>query len=933
MGVVLLDLFKAAAGVSRRSDTLGYPDDRLGFTLEYATPPDLDAERKRIAALLGADGFDLLPYSGDDPVLAILLFAGVPIEQPPDYLFHEAEDLRVALGLVSVTPETGPLYVDAVSIRGAPESVGAIAGLFCLSDAPSRDDPHWAIKLIRADRARAAHGVSGTGIRIGHPDTGVADHRELDGVIDRAAGFDFMAGKADPTDPLSPDMRSPGHGTATASVIASRNTSTLCGSAPGATVVPIRAVNSVVIGSGVAVARAVDHARHDGCRIVTMSLGGPIAGRALRRAIARAVAADMIVLAAAGNCVRIVTYPAWDANVIAVAAVDSDGRIWRGSCRGAAVDVSAPGENVHVARRTGDDPSTDTIDDRGQGTSFAAAITAGVAALWLERFGTAAVEAEARSRRVPVQALFRSALRATARTPADWDSQATGTGIVDAEALLDLPLRDIPAPPAASGDDPIRAILGTDPAGGPYEAEASFIAADREMRRQPGARVIETAMPAMPSPGLAALIAPAPDPEIMLAAAPLVVGRATEPMALAPAMKRLSVSIGSGLESAGVESAAQALTRVRQEGARTIIDTAEAALKRRAARAPGLTDAGVQTQALERIAPVMDAIIRGDTPDDSDSNAATEARAVLEALVRLTGRPAIRIRRDGSEVLDEDIGDWRGDLVPTRRKWQALAQRTGRIDIDVAGRGRMQAGTGFVIGRNRVMTNRHVLDTFAVGLPAAEGEQAFRMRRTASVVFDPDGTDDTMRFPVTGIATAGRHRIGRAVHLGKLDMAILEIGQNAEGDDPPEPIDTGRVSTTDEDVQKLLVMGYPAQPPGRNAGPDAQDDAEEFLAFWDRIGELYGDEYGVQYMSPGFVMQRPGTLEGDPAGWSFSHDATTMGGSSGSAIVSLHGKARFCGLHFGGESLSQNFAHDLECVAAKADGAFRTGLLNEGADD
>jgi len=926
----MLDLFKAAAIVSQRSNILAYPEDRLGFTLEYDHPPDLDVEHARIAALLGADGFDLLPYSDDEPVLAILLFASVPIEQPPDYLFHQAEELRSALGLVSVTPETGPLYVDAVTIRGAPESVGAVASAFCLSDAASSADPLWAVKSVRADKAWAAHGVSGAGIRIGQPDTGVAEHRGLDGAIDHEAGYDYVAGKADPTDPLSADMRSPGHGTATASVVASRGVHGLSGSAPGATIVPIRAMNSVVIGSGVAVARAVDHARHAGCRIVTMSLGGPIAGRALRGAIARAVAADMIVLAAAGNCIRMVAYPAWDTNVIAVAAVDSGGKVWRGSCRGSAVDVSAPGENVHVARRSADDPATDIVDDRGQGTSYAVAITAGVAALWLERFGPAAVEAEARARAVTVQALFRSALRHTARVPAGWDATALGTGIVDAEALLALSLADIPAAPAVEGDNPMLSILGADLRGGPFEAEASFVAADWEIRHHAGGRVIETAMPALPSPKLAAMIEKAPS-ETVLTAAP-VVGRAAEPMALAPAMQRLSASIGSGLESAGGESATQALTRVRREGSETIMATAEAALRRRAERAPGLTNSGIQTEALERIAPVMKAIVRGDGLEGLDVTDATEARAVLEALVRLTGRPVVRIRRDGSEVFDDDIGDWRGDLVPTRKKWQALARLTGRIDVEVAGQGKMQAGTGFVIGENRVMTNRHVLDTFAVGLPAAEGEQAFRMRRSASINFDPDGTDETMRFPVTGIATAGRHRIGRAVHLGKLDMAILEIGKNADGDDPPEPIGRNRISTADEDVEKLLVMGYPAQPPGKNAGPDAQENPEEFLAFWDRIEELYGDEYGVQYMSPGFVMERPGSLAGDPAGWSFSHDATTMGGSSGSAIVSLHGKARFCGLHFGGESLSQNFAHDIECVAAKADGTFRTGLLDRGND-
>jgi subtilisin family serine protease len=69
-----------------------------------------------------------------------------------------------------------------------------------------------------------------------------------------------------------------------------------------------------------------------------MSLGG-IPAFSLHRALRRAVQADVIVLAAAGNCEGTVVWPARYDNCIAVVR-DAP---WRGSCHGAAVDISAPG--------------------------------------------------------------------------------------------------------------------------------------------------------------------------------------------------------------------------------------------------------------------------------------------------------------------------------------------------------------------------------------------------------------------------------------------------------------------------------------------------------------------------------------------------------------------------------------------------------------
>jgi serine protease len=63
----------------------------------------------------------------------------------------------------------------------------------------------------------------------------------------------------------------------------------------------------------------------------------------------RAVEADVIVLAAAGNCVEFVVWPARYEDCIAVAGTSAADQPWQGSCRGPDVAISAPGQNVYRA--------------------------------------------------------------------------------------------------------------------------------------------------------------------------------------------------------------------------------------------------------------------------------------------------------------------------------------------------------------------------------------------------------------------------------------------------------------------------------------------------------------------------------------------------------------------------------------------------------
>jgi hypothetical protein len=295
--------------------------------------------------------------------------------------------------------------------------------------------PRWALEKINAEAAWSfseARGRPdrGAGIVIAQPDTGITVHPELAGVNTFAAR-DVIDDADNATDPLH-DLGNPGHGTATASVVVSPVAGIVRGSAPRASHMPIRAIQSVVRITQVTVAEAIEWAVQHSAHVITMSLGG-LPSFALHRAVRRAVAADVIVLAAAGNCVRTVVWPARYDDCIGVGGTNSRDEPWRGSCKGSSIDISAPAENVFRARVASDGRPV----GQGQGTSFAVALTAGVAALWLAHHGRANLIAAARARGETLQEMFRRLARATARRPAGWDAFQMGAGIVNARALLE----------------------------------------------------------------------------------------------------------------------------------------------------------------------------------------------------------------------------------------------------------------------------------------------------------------------------------------------------------------------------------------------------------------------------------------------------------------------------------------------------------------
>jgi serine protease len=412
------------------------------FVVEMLLATDDEAMARVVEQALSIE-VNIVPLFPNAPDLGRFRRLSVPHVTRPDRadLFEVATRLRDLLGAETVEPDLGTNYFECDGERpdpGAPES--ADWTFWCWAD-PEKNRPtdrNWAIAKSRVKEAwefalSKERVAKGRGVLVFQPDTGVVpQHEELPPNADadpRSANFVEVGER--PIDPMKAGLN-PGHGTGTASVVASPESGVMTGSAPLATLVPIRCIESVSVFDQSPVAQAVNHAVEKGAHVITMSLGGILSG-ALHAAVQKAVRSNVIVLAAAGNCVSEVVWPARYAEVIALGGINEPFKPWRGSCHGPAVAFSAPAE--FVLRADAKHLNGKLAVSGGQGTSFATALTAGIAALWLAFHGRDTLIAKLPEGR-SLQWLFRSLVAATAQVPGDFDRVNYGAGIVDALALL-----------------------------------------------------------------------------------------------------------------------------------------------------------------------------------------------------------------------------------------------------------------------------------------------------------------------------------------------------------------------------------------------------------------------------------------------------------------------------------------------------------------
>jgi len=187
-------------------------------------------------------------------------------------------------------------------------------------------------------------------------------------------------------------------------------------------------------------------------------------------------------------------------------------------------------------------------------------------------------------------------------------------------------------------------------------------------------------------------------------------------------------------------------------------------------------------------------------------------------------------------------------------------------------------GTGFLVGEGLLMTNRHVAELFVHGLGMTRlrfnrGDAAVDFRRERDT---PEDSRDTW-FDVLDVVMVHPY----------WDMALLRVAGLPVGYTP-------LTLSADEPAPgaAVVAIGYPARDDRNN------------LAEQDRI---FQGRFNVKRFQPGRVRSRERVRSFEQTVNAATHDSSTLGGNSGSAIVDP-ATGHVVALHFAGQYLRANYA-------------------------
>jgi endonuclease G len=252
----------------------------------------------------------------------------------------------------------------------------------------------------------------------------------------------------------------------------------------------------------------------------------------------------------------------------------------------------------------------------------------------------------------------------------------------------------------------------------------------------------------------------------------------------------------------------------------------------------------------------------------------------LEAIVLPKLRPVACIRRDGFDTLPDPWGHLNED--PYRQRILSLAPSIGRVELPDRSRS-PYAGTGFVVGPDLLMTNRHIAARFAAGVGCRKirytpGAAAVNFHRYHRRPGDPP-EEATTGLEVRDIVMIHPY----------WDMALLRVNGLT---DAQAPLELSVLDPEELVLRQVAVIGYPA--PDDRSDRDLQD-------------QIFEGVYHVKRLQPGQVRcRRPCRSFGREVD-ALTHNASTLGGNSGSAIIDLE-TGKVVGLHFAGEYLKANYA-------------------------
>jgi endonuclease G, mitochondrial len=258
----------------------------------------------------------------------------------------------------------------------------------------------------------------------------------------------------------------------------------------------------------------------------------------------------------------------------------------------------------------------------------------------------------------------------------------------------------------------------------------------------------------------------------------------------------------------------------------------------------------------------------------------------LETIVLRTGRPVLAVSNNEPRLVFDEIESdvWKDRLIRARDGIIHAVRAVGRIELENNPRFQW-VGTGWLVDEDIIVTNRHVASEFAKG----DG-QHFTFRSS------PLGTMSALIDFLQEVDSTARDTfdLQEILHIESdkgPDIAFLRV-RAQDGEKLATPISLSqRPLTADE---KVAVIGYPAR-----------DSRVPEIDLMDRI---FGNVYNKKRLAPGQLIAF-GSSE-------IEHDCSTLGGSSGSVVLSLE-SGEAVGLHFSGQFLKANYAVPATLIASR----------------
>jgi endonuclease G len=249
---------------------------------------------------------------------------------------------------------------------------------------------------------------------------------------------------------------------------------------------------------------------------------------------------------------------------------------------------------------------------------------------------------------------------------------------------------------------------------------------------------------------------------------------------------------------------------------------------------------------------------------------------VTEAIIIPDLRPAVFVTGDDYAI---DHPAWPDYVTgtPAHAHFRKAIPSIGRIEL-IGNPGVPYGGTGFVVARDLVMTNRHVASLFAAGLGIHD--LRFQDQMGSAIDFGrehgtaPKGTP----FAVREVAMIHPY----------WDLALLRV----EGLEDRPPLTFAAYDPDLGNPRRIAVIGYPAFDPRNDAAVQEQ---------------VFHGVYNVKRLQPGLFNGRRKIDSYGKLVDAGTHDSSTLGGNSGSVVIEADG-GKVVGLHFAGIYKDSNFA-------------------------